>query len=636
MADLSSMSTEDLIALRNQMRSSPVEKIRQIESSGAPDSASIVNPASGARGSMQVMPMTATNPGFGVRPSNGTPEDDARTGRDYYAALQRKYGNDELAAIAYNWGPGNADSWIKGGADIKKLPTETLKYLAKFKSMDSRDNALAKLPPVRPTSNPTSSHADTIAERLLGLGKSAVGLGEAGLSAVTGALAAPIGAAYGIGKTLTSGKYGTRQGIEAGDRAGADLASKLTYQPRTEAGRNDIEALGNSGLMHMLQGMPIESPMISRIPEVPRGVLATGEGAAGLKSAATSAAGRAIERPAAAVGNAVVRKAANSLPDLDPQTLQLARQAHSMGFRLTPDMVYGNKYGKYAGEIAQDNPFVGKTVREHNQQVFNSHLVNAIGGEGDKLTRKAFADAMDRAGNAIGVIAERYPLPIDQSFIAKLRENGSNQLPAVRAVVNRYAKQIDEAAGKPVTLVGGGRTATPREIPGTVFRRINTALSKQIRETNDGDLRSALRGLQDDLLEERAKYMSQSDLDAYNEVRRQYAIGSMLEPLVVKSPTGDISPAALLGVVAKNAAGRSAMARGTAGQMGILADIGQRFLKERPSSGTAERALMQNLLKHPLGTMAAGGTAAVTAPAAAAYNRLGPRVTDLLIERPPQ
>ncbi|WP_146126328.1 hypothetical protein [Burkholderia multivorans] len=483
---------------------------------------------------------------------------------------------------------------------------------------------LDRLPPDGPTPAPASKHADTIAERLLGLGKSAVGLGEAGLSAATGALAAPVGAAYGIGKTLTSGKYGTQQGIEEGDRAGAALASKLTYQPRTEAGRNDIDALGNSGLMHALQGMPVESPMIARIPEVPRGVLATGEGVAGTARAGANA-----------VGRGAARAAASALPEVDPQTLQLAREAHQMGFRLTPDMVYGNKYARGAGELAQDNPFVGKTVRDHNQQVFNSHLVNAIGGEGEKLTRKTFSEAMDRSGNAIGVIAEKYPLPIDQSFITKLRENGANQLPEVRGVVNRYAQMIDEAAGKPATLVGGGRTATPREMPGPVFRRINTALSKQIRETANGDLRSALRGLQDDLLEERAKYMSQSDLDAYNEARRQYAIGSTLEPLVAKSSTGDISPAALLGVVTKNAAGKSAMARGTAGQMGLLADIGQRFLKERPSSGTAERSLLQNLMTHPVGSLAAGGTAALTAPAAAAYNRFGPEVTDLLIQRPP-
>lgn len=460
-------------------------------------------------------------------------------------------------------------------------------------------------------------HADSIANKILGIS-------EAGLSAATAIPASVAGQVYGVGKTLASGKYGTQEGIREGEKAGVELANKLTYQPRTQAGRDTLEGMGRAMDASRLEGLPVEGPMLARIPEVPRSLLATGEGAAGAARGAGNA-----------VGKAAGRAVANALPDLDPQTQQLARQAHSMGFRLTPDMVYGNKYGKMAGELAQDNPLVGKTVREHNQQVFNSQLVNAIGGEGDKLTRKVFSEAMDRSGNTIGSIAEKYPLPIDQSFTAKLRANGANQLPEVRGVVDKYVDQIDQAAGKPGKLLGGGRTATPRELPGPVFRRINTALSKQIRETTNGDLRSALRGLQDDLLEERSLHMSQSDLDAYNEARRQYAIGSTLEPLVAKSSTGDIAPAALLGVVTKNAAGKSAMARGTAGQMGTLADIGQRFLKNQPSSGTAERSFMQNLLTHPAGTALAGVTALGTAPLAAGYNRFGPAVTDLLIGKPP-
>lgn len=110
--------------------------INKIETGGASDSATgIVNAASGARGSMQVMPTTATNPGFGVTPSNGTPQDDARTGRDYYAALRQKYGAPDLAAIAYDWGPGNTDNWLANGADPSQLPAETLKYVLKFQGL---------------------------------------------------------------------------------------------------------------------------------------------------------------------------------------------------------------------------------------------------------------------------------------------------------------------------------------------------------------------------------------------------------------------------------------------------------------------------------------------------------------------
>lgn len=131
--DLAAMSTEQLLALRQQAVSNMA--INQNESGGAPDTATgIVNPASGARGSMQVLPTTAQNPGFGVQPSNGTPQDDARVGRDYHAALTQKYGDPETAAIAYNMGPAKTDNWIANGRDLSTLPTETLKYLKNFKT----------------------------------------------------------------------------------------------------------------------------------------------------------------------------------------------------------------------------------------------------------------------------------------------------------------------------------------------------------------------------------------------------------------------------------------------------------------------------------------------------------------------
>ena len=121
MAGLEDMTMDQLVALRSQTVAQ--NAISQNESGGAPDSSTIVNPKSGAQGSMQVLPSTQNNPGFGVTPSDGTPEDTARTGRDYYTALTKKYNDPETAAVAYNWGPGNTDKWLASGADVDKLPS---------------------------------------------------------------------------------------------------------------------------------------------------------------------------------------------------------------------------------------------------------------------------------------------------------------------------------------------------------------------------------------------------------------------------------------------------------------------------------------------------------------------------------
>lgn len=101
--------------------------VRHVESRG---NMNAVSPK-GAKSDMQVMDATNASPGFGVSPAqNGTLEERSRVGKDYLAAMQKRYGNDVHALVAYNWGPGNADKWIASGADVNKLPAETRKYVA--------------------------------------------------------------------------------------------------------------------------------------------------------------------------------------------------------------------------------------------------------------------------------------------------------------------------------------------------------------------------------------------------------------------------------------------------------------------------------------------------------------------------
>lgn len=104
-----------------------VDAVMQTESNGNPNAVS----PKGARGLMQVMPGTNTSPGFGVAPARDNSEGErTRVGQDYLGAMQDKYKDPALAAIAYNWGPGNTDMWLKSGGDFKKLPPETQSYVA--------------------------------------------------------------------------------------------------------------------------------------------------------------------------------------------------------------------------------------------------------------------------------------------------------------------------------------------------------------------------------------------------------------------------------------------------------------------------------------------------------------------------
>ena len=84
----------------------------------------------GAEGEMQVMPHTARDPGFGIKPArDNSPDELRRVGDEYASVLLRRYQDPMLAMIAYNMGPGATDKWLAAGADPRKLPKETQGYI---------------------------------------------------------------------------------------------------------------------------------------------------------------------------------------------------------------------------------------------------------------------------------------------------------------------------------------------------------------------------------------------------------------------------------------------------------------------------------------------------------------------------
>lgn len=96
-----------------------------------------------------------------------------------------------------------------------------------------------------------------------------VGAGEAGLNVITGATGGAIGlaggAAKGIVESISDGTFGTKQGVRNAEKAAAEGAESLTYQPRTDAGKRQARAVGEA----MQQILPI-APMTGELAAVGR------------------------------------------------------------------------------------------------------------------------------------------------------------------------------------------------------------------------------------------------------------------------------------------------------------------------------------------------------------------------------
>lgn len=109
------------------------QAVMQVESGGNPAAVS----SKGAVGTMQTMPGTLRDPGYGVVPARDqSPAEQERVGKDYLGAMLRQYADPRAALAAYNWGPGNVDNALRaaGGnvdAMLASAPAETRAYVPK-------------------------------------------------------------------------------------------------------------------------------------------------------------------------------------------------------------------------------------------------------------------------------------------------------------------------------------------------------------------------------------------------------------------------------------------------------------------------------------------------------------------------
>jgi len=79
--------------------------------------------------------------------------------------------------------------------------------------------------------------ATSLADLLRGYGETALTLG-------TGAVAAPLGGAYGVYKNVTSPYFGTQEGINLANQEAAKAMNAMTYMPRGQEGQQNLQALG--------------------------------------------------------------------------------------------------------------------------------------------------------------------------------------------------------------------------------------------------------------------------------------------------------------------------------------------------------------------------------------------------------
>lgn len=198
--------------------------------------------------------------------------------------------------------------------------------------------------------------------------------------------AAPIGAAAGLIRGITGGKYGTAEGAREAQARAAEVAQSLTYRPRTEAGQEGVEQVGKAFEASKLGGLgPTEGVSLAGVLAGPRAVKPVPIRTAAPQMARASvgdAGAQALEQARATVAGshpeliAAVEKAGTQV---NPVVVARHAEAYSLPvpIRLTPGQATQdvtmlsqemNKRGKY-------QPLANRFNEQNKQLIENTDAI---------------------------------------------------------------------------------------------------------------------------------------------------------------------------------------------------------------------------------------------------------------------
>lgn len=278
-----------------------------------------------------------------------------------------------------------------------------------------------------------------------------------------------------------------------------------------------------------------------------------------------------------------------------PEVRQLYQAARGQGINLTPAQLTESDFVKRLAAMTGRLPGSGAVARNTEQAAqFNSRLAGEIGEATNKpLTPAVMGQAYDRLGKQFDAVFAG-GMNYDRAFlkdVARIRADAALLDDSAGKVAERFANRI-KMQGKNGTMSG------------TTLQ----SMDQQVRKwaTGGGDRQQIAQELREALHEAYGRQASAGAREAWDATRKQYAIYKTLEPVVARNLENGVPPAQLLGALNATAKGRARMARGEGGDIGVLAQIGQR-LKGPTSSGTAENAQSAaagaGLLTNPLMTL---------------------------------
>lgn len=293
----------------------------------------------------------------------------------------------------------------------------------------------------------------------------------------------------------------------------------------------------------------------------------------------------------------------------DAATNALIQRAEQLGIPLRPAQVSTSPFINKLDQMVAKIPGSGMGALVDEQHVgVNRAVARTFGEDAERITPDVMASARRRIGGEFDTVERNTTVQFDRALGQRLgtvlnHANSVLEPGQVAPLANRVTEISNLARGGTFD----GETFHDMLKQGAPLSRLQKSADPNIK-FYAGQIREALQ----DALERSA---SPEMAQRYNTARMQYRNMKTVQPLAEKAATGDISPLLLLNEVRK---ANPNFAYGAGGDIGDIARIGQRFMRQPPDSGTPLGNKVLDLF------MKGGAGVAAGAGGYAAYNSESP------------
>lgn len=304
---------------------------------------------------------------------------------------------------------------------------------------------------------------------------------------------------------------------------------------------------------------------------------------AAIAGGASAAGGLVIPKLVQAGGRLVAPISDAVLGTVTPAARALYARAQQLGIPVTAAQLGDSRFMKTLTSVIDSVPMSGSTAaKQTQQQAFNRAVSRTFGEDSPVVTRELYDQAKQRITGEFERLASQNNLQVTPALLNDL---GQVTQDAARHATDSTSRSItnlvDDLAGKIDPATGS--------IPGQAYQAIDTQISKLLRSGSEQT--PFLQQLQHSIRTAMDHSISPADQAAWQAARSQYRNLKAVRDIVGKADgEGNISPALLMGRLNANNASKEAMAQGTRGELGDIAEVGKQFLVGKvPDSGTAQR-----------------------------------------------